>query len=186
MVVGVLSACVLVERGIAYFRSMVEEYMIDLWIEHFGCVVGLLGRAESVDEALCSVSRMSKSMDPYSVIWSTLLGVRQQQVDEHGHEHEHQWQMVIIAELAMSRLVRLEPEDGTHYVMLSKVYGACGRWADVARLKQVVNRMYSLHGKLPGWSWVQVDSHSHSQLVELLFFRHKALKNWRFIKFCKG
>nr|UPT48629.1 pentatricopeptide repeat protein AaPPR512 [Agave angustifolia] len=187
--VGVLSACMhsvgLVERGIAYFRSMVEEYMIVPWIEHYGCVVGLLGRARLVDEALGLVRRMSMSMDPDSVIWSTLLGVCQQ-VDEHGHAHEHPGRMLIIAELAMSRLVRLEPEDGTHYVMLSKVYGACRRWADVARLKQVVNRMYSLHGKLPGWSWVQVYSHSHSQLVELLFFRHRALKNWRFIKFCKG
>lgn len=168
--VGVISACVhsvgFVDRGLTYFRSMVEEYMIDPWIEHYGCVVALLVRAGLVDKALGFVKRMSMSMEPDCVIWSTLLGACQQQLDEHRHEHDQQMQMLIIAELAMSRLVRLEPEDVTHYVMLSKVYGACRRWAAVARLKQVVNRMCSLQNKRPGRSWVRVDSHSSSQLVE--------------------
>ncbi|ONK60973.1 uncharacterized protein A4U43_C08F24670 [Asparagus officinalis] len=163
--VGVLSACVhsvgLVERGIAYFRSMVENYMIDPWIEHYGCVVDLLSRAGLVYEAFGLVRIMPMSLEPDCVIWSTILGACQQKLDEHGHKYEHQRQILIVAELAMSRLVRLEPEDVTHYVMLSKIYGACRRWADVARLKQVVHKMCNLEGNHRGLSWVQVDSHCH-------------------------
>lgn len=168
--VGVLSACVhslgFVERGIAYFSSMVEEYMIDPWIEHYGCVVDLLGRAGLVNKALGVIKRMSFLMKPDCVMWSTLLGACQQQLDDHGHDHEYRTQMLTIAELTVSRLVRLEPEDVTHYVILSKAYGACRRWADVAKLKQVVNKMCSQQSKLPGWSGVQLDSSSHSQLEE--------------------
>ena len=45
--VGVLSACSnagLLDQGQAYFDSMVQDYDVEPCIEHYTCMVGLLGR----------------------------------------------------------------------------------------------------------------------------------------------
>ncbi|KAL0917329.1 hypothetical protein M5K25_012384 [Dendrobium thyrsiflorum] len=142
--VGVLSSCVhmgLVERGFACFKSMKQIYSIDPWIEHYGCMVDLLGRAGLLYEAIGFVMEMP--MEPDDVIWSALLGVCRA------------WNNVYLAEIAMSRLVRLMPEDVVNYVVLSNIYGNAGRWEDFGRLHKVLRRMGV--GKLPGSSLVEVN-----------------------------
>ncbi|KAG9447368.1 hypothetical protein H6P81_013496 [Aristolochia fimbriata] len=52
--VGVLSACVqssLLEEGYTYFVSMKQRYGIEPTIEHYRCMVELLGRASMIQEA---------------------------------------------------------------------------------------------------------------------------------------
>ncbi|KAK7256994.1 hypothetical protein RIF29_30648 [Crotalaria pallida] len=53
--VGVLSACVLmglVRDGFSFFQSMVDHYSIVPQIQHYGCMVDLLGRAGLLDQAV--------------------------------------------------------------------------------------------------------------------------------------
>ncbi|XP_028549807.1 pentatricopeptide repeat-containing protein At3g29230-like isoform X1 [Dendrobium catenatum] len=142
--VGVLSACVhmgLVERGFECFKSMKQIYSIDPWIEHYGCMMDLLGRAGLLYEAIGFVMEMP--MEPDDVIWSAFLGACRA------------WNHVYLAEVAMSRLVRLVPEDVSNYVVLSNIYGNAGRWKDFGRLHKVLRTMGV--GKLPGCSLVEVN-----------------------------
>ncbi|XP_029123296.1 pentatricopeptide repeat-containing protein At2g29760, chloroplastic isoform X2 [Elaeis guineensis] len=143
--VGVLSACVhmgLVKEGFMHFRSMTEDYAIVPWIEHYGCMVNLLGRAGLLDEALDFVRKMP--IEPDCVIWSALLGACQ--------VHRN----VGLAELTMNQLVRLAPEDAANYVVLSNIYGADGRSEDSAKLKLMMKERTM--GKFPGCSLIEVDS----------------------------
>ncbi|KAK8951395.1 Pentatricopeptide repeat-containing protein [Platanthera zijinensis] len=142
--VGALSACAhagLVERGFACFRSMARSYSIEPWIAHYGCVVNLLGRAGLLSEAVRFVKEMPVKAD--DVVWSALLGACRE------------WGNVHLAEVAMSRLTRLVPEDVANYVVLSNIYGDAGMWEDVCRLQKVMRRMSA--GKTPGCSMVEVN-----------------------------
>ncbi|KAG9439373.1 hypothetical protein H6P81_019538 [Aristolochia fimbriata] len=142
--VGVLCACThagLVKDGFTYFRLMSDHYMIVPQIEHYGCMVDLLGKAGLLSEAMNFVNKMP--IEPDSVIWSALLGA--------CRVHKH----VNLAEFALKRLIQLEPENMANYVVLSNMYGALGRWEDKAKLK-LVTREVGVR-KLPGCSFIEVN-----------------------------
>ncbi|WOL10183.1 hypothetical protein Cni_G18937 [Canna indica] len=167
--VGALSACVhmgLVEDGLMYFRSMSKDYDIVPWIEHYGCMVDLLGRAGLLTEALGFIQKMP--MEPDCVIWNALLGACQIHED------------VALAELAMNQLMRLVPDDVTNYVVLSNIYGANGRWKDVARLKQIVKE--KIAEKTPGCSLIEVNS----EVVEFLSSDARHWQTWKIYRVLEG
>lgn len=142
--IGILCACShlgLVEDGLSYFRSMVDDYQIVPEIEHFGCVVDLLARAGLLDRAVNFVKKMPMKAD--AVIWAALLGACKI------------YKNIELAELALERLIELEPKNPANYVMLSNIYGDLGRWKDVARLKVAMRD--TGFKKLPGCSLIEVN-----------------------------
>ncbi|KAK9276701.1 hypothetical protein L1049_006237 [Liquidambar formosana] len=142
--IGILCACThmgLVEDGFSYFQLMVDNYSIVPQIEHYGCMVDLLARAGLLDRAVDFVREMPMEAD--AVIWAALLGACRS------------YKNVEVAELALERLIELEPKNPANYVMLSNIYGDAGRWEDEARLK-VAMRDTGFR-KLPGCSLVEVN-----------------------------
>ncbi|KAK6931513.1 Pentatricopeptide repeat [Dillenia turbinata] len=142
--VGILSACAhmgLVQDGFSYFTSMLKDYDIVPQIEHYGCMVDLMGRAGLLEQAVEFVRRMPIKAD--SVIWASLLGACRV------------YKNVKVAELALEELTELEPQNPSNYVMLSNIYGDYGRWKDVARLKLAM-RDTGLR-KLPGCSSIEIN-----------------------------
>uniref|UniRef100_A0A7N0VKM1 Chlororespiratory reduction 4 n=1 Tax=Kalanchoe fedtschenkoi TaxID=63787 RepID=A0A7N0VKM1_KALFE len=141
---GVLCACMhmgLVEDGLLYFQSMVDDYSVVPQIEHYGCIVDLLARSGFVARALEFIMKMPMQAD--AVIWATLLGA------------SRTYKNIQVAELALERLAELEPTNPANYVMLSNVYRDAARWKDVARLKVAVRDTGSK--KVPGCSLVEID-----------------------------
>lgn len=109
--VGILSACThmgLVRNGFLHFQSMVDDYLIVPQIEHYGCMVDLLGRAGLINQAVDIVRKMP--MEPDAVIWAALLGACRM------------YKNVEMAELALQRLIELEPNNPANFVMLSNIY----------------------------------------------------------------
>lgn len=142
--VGILSACMhmgLVRDGFSFFQSMVDHYSIVPQIEHYGCMVDLLGRAGRLDQAVNFVRKIP--VKPDAVIWATLLGACRI------------YKNVEIAELALQKLIELEPKNPANFVMLSNIYKDLGRWKDVARLK-IAMRDTGFR-KLPGCSVIEVN-----------------------------
>ncbi|KAK1295481.1 Pentatricopeptide repeat-containing protein [Acorus calamus] len=81
--IGVLSACVragLLEEGLWYFHYMRKRYGIEPGVEHFGCVIELLGRAGMLDDA----HEILKSLEDGSL----------DDVDELLHESLNRWELV--------------------------------------------------------------------------------------------
>ncbi|XP_072955364.1 pentatricopeptide repeat-containing protein At2g20540 [Typha angustifolia] len=141
--VGILSACVhmgLLEDGLRYFTLMTKNYSISPWIEHYGCMVDLVGRAGLLNKALGII--MDMPMETDCIIWSSLLWACQVHRD------------VSLAEFIVNRLIKLGQEDVANYVVLSNIYGATGRWREAAALKRMVRR--SNLGKSPGCSLIEV------------------------------
>lgn len=142
--IGILCSCThlgLVEDGLLYFQSMVDDYSIVPQIEHYGCMVDLLGRSGLLDQAMNFVRKMP--MEPDAVIWAALLGACRI------------YKNIEFAELALERLIELEPKNPANYVMLSNIYGDLGRWRDVARLKVAMRD--TGYKKVPGVSFIEAN-----------------------------
>jgi pentatricopeptide repeat protein len=124
--VGLLLACThggMVEKGKHLFMSMTRDFNIIPKLEHYGCMVDLLGRAGKLRESYEVIQRMP--MKPDSVIWGALLGA----CSFHGNVEQ--------AEIAAESLFTLEPWNPGNYVILSNIYALAGQWDGVAKLRRV-------------------------------------------------
>ncbi|XP_004305093.1 PREDICTED: putative pentatricopeptide repeat-containing protein At3g08820-like [Fragaria vesca subsp. vesca] len=149
---GLLCGCChagLVDEGRSYFNSMTRVYSLTPTIEHYGCMVDLLGRAGLLDEAYDLINSMS--MKANSVVWGALLG---------GCRLHRDTQL---AELALKQLIELEPWNSAHYVLLSNVYSASQKWDEAANIRSRMNEQ-GLQ-KIPGCSWIEVNGVVHEFLV---------------------
>ena len=122
--VGVLACCAhvgLVDRGRDLFASMSVKFKVSPKLEHYGCVVDLLGRCGHVREARDLITSMP--LKPTAALWGALLSACRTYGDRE------------IAENAAKELVRLEPWNSGNYVLLSNVYAEEGRWDEVEKVR---------------------------------------------------
>lgn len=138
-IVGVLTACChagKLEFARWIFHSMGEKYGIEPRVEHYGCMVDLLGRSGRLKEAEELVKGMKCEADV------VVLGALLSACRSHGE--------IEIAERVVENILRVDPENHGVYVVLSNMYAEVGRWEDVERLRRVMK-----HGglkKISGWS----------------------------------
>ncbi|KAK9291945.1 hypothetical protein L1049_019897 [Liquidambar formosana] len=150
--VSILSACShagLLDEGRYYFKSMKGEYMIVPRIEHFACMVDLLGRAGRVDEAYSFIKQMP--MEPNERVWGALLSA--------CRVHSN----MTIGLLAADHIFQLEPEQSGYYVLLSNIYAKASRWEDVATVRSIMKSRGIK--KMPGISNVELDDGVHTFLA---------------------
>ncbi|KAI8025510.1 putative pentatricopeptide repeat-containing protein [Camellia lanceoleosa] len=149
---GLLCGCThagLVNDGRKYFNSMNHIYSLTPTIEHYGCMVDLLGRAGLLDEAHQLIKSMP--MQANAIVWGALLG---------GCRVHRDTQL---AELVLERLIELEPWNSSNYVLLSNIYSAYQRWDDAEKIRSsMIERGIK---KTPGYSWIEVDGVVHEFLV---------------------
>lgn len=141
--IGVLSACChggLVNEGIEYFNLM-RSLGIRPTVQHYGCLVDLLGRSGLLEEALELVGNIP--IQSGLVIWGTLLAACQ----NHGN--------IEIAEIVAWKLIEVKPQYGSCYVLLSNLYARMGRWDDFRRTRKMMEEQGVV--KFPGFSWIEVD-----------------------------
>lgn len=146
--VGVLTACSYsgkVKEGRWIFESMKKKYQVEPGLEHCACMVDLLGRAGLFKEAMDLIHDMPVEAD--AIVWGSLLGACKVHMN------------IDLAEVAVKKLIELEPKNSGHYVLLSNIYASKGRWRDVAEVrKKMKARKVS---KSPGCSWIEVEKKVH-------------------------
>ncbi|XP_058101054.1 pentatricopeptide repeat-containing protein CRR2, chloroplastic-like [Magnolia sinica] len=150
--VGVLSACShggLIDEGWCYFNSMVTHYSIKPAVQHYTCMVDLLGHSGRLDEAYDLI--MGMAMNPDSGIWGSLLN----SCKIHGN--------VELGEKALQRLIDLEPEDAGNYVILSNIYAQAGKWEGVADVRKLMKERGLK--KSIACSWIEVKNKVHAFLA---------------------
>ncbi|KAK7410034.1 hypothetical protein VNO78_00509 [Psophocarpus tetragonolobus] len=124
---GVLAACThggLVYVGMKYFRIMRKKYGLMPSLQHYACIVGLLGRAGMFTEAIEVINNME--IPPDSAVWGVLLSACCIQ------------QEVKLGECLAKKLFLLNHKNGGFYVLMSNLYAIVGRWDDVARVRDMM------------------------------------------------
>ncbi|CAO2841362.1 unnamed protein product [Amaranthus hypochondriacus] len=125
--IGILSACShvgFIELGSFYFNSMTSKYGISPKIQHYGCMVDLLGRASRVKEAVDLVKRMPFNAN--ATIWGSLLAAARMHQDPS------------IAADALVQLSVLEPENSGNYALVSNTYAAAGCWSEARSVRKTM------------------------------------------------
>ncbi|URD99380.1 PPR repeat [Musa troglodytarum] len=150
--VGVLSACAhggLVDQGYRFFSSMEEMYDLKPKIEHYGCMIDLLGRVGRLKEAYNMILRMP--MRPNAVLWGTMLSACK--------VHKN----VELGEVAAMKLIELDPCDPWPRLMLSRIYAEVSDWGSFMKLRKEMNAV-GLR-KTPGCSSIEVNGEVHEFLA---------------------
>ncbi|KAG0565624.1 hypothetical protein M758_7G001800 [Ceratodon purpureus] len=146
--VAVLSACShagLVDEGRRQFLSMTQDYGIEPTMEHYTCMVDLLGRAGHLDEAKHFVLNMP--VEPSLVPWGAFLSACR----SYGN--------LEMGVLAAKECLKLDPKDARTYVLLSNIYAAAGMWDQVSLVRSMMEGR-GIH-KDPGRSWIVIDNEVH-------------------------
>ncbi|KAK7351459.1 hypothetical protein VNO77_10943 [Canavalia gladiata] len=142
---GLLSACAhagLWNEGLKYFDDMRMDYHIVPEIEHYGCLVDLLGRLGRLDQALDTILKMP--IKPDSRIWNSLLSS--------CRIHRN----LEIAIVAMEQLSEIEPEESGNYVLLANIYAELGKWEGVSNIRKLIRSKRIK--KTPGSSLIEVNN----------------------------
>ncbi|KAJ6817354.1 pentatricopeptide repeat-containing protein-like [Iris pallida] len=150
---GVLNACShsgLVEEGRYYFELMRGKLQIEPRVQHYGCLIDLLGRAGLIEEATRVVAEMGP-VQPDAMVWKSLLS----SCVRHGD-----W---VTGERAAVNAIGSAPQDSSSYVLLSNMYARLGRWQDVDRVRALM-RARGVR-KIPGCSALTIDGKVHEFLV---------------------
>nr|DAD30151.1 TPA_asm: hypothetical protein HUJ06_031619 [Nelumbo nucifera] len=146
--VSILYACShagLVAEGLHYFHLMSLDHGIEPVIHHYACMVDLLGRAGRLEDALGFINSMP--IEPSALVWRAFLGAcrlhRNLKMGIHASE----------------RLLELDPDDDSAYVLLANMYAEAGQWTESHR----VRKLMSMRGvtKVPGLSWIEVKNCFH-------------------------
>ncbi|PIA39164.1 hypothetical protein AQUCO_02700383v1 [Aquilegia coerulea] len=143
--VGVLCACShagFVDQGLHYFDSMRSNYKISPTIEHYGCIIDLLGRAGQIQDAYDMISSME--IQPNAIVWRALLSA--------CRLHSN----VKIAESSVENLFKLQSDNCGDYVLLSNIYASKGRWDDVKNIRKKMEERGIK--KKPGLSLIETNS----------------------------
>lgn len=141
--VSILMACShagLVKEGWEFFESLRNDYPSELTINHYACMVDLLGRADNVDEAVDLIKK-APFQSKY-LMWKTLLGA----CSKHGN--------VMLGNQIAETLVALEPEESSNYLLMSNLYASAEMWDSSMEFR---NRLKEVKlSKQPGSSWIQL------------------------------
>jgi len=156
---GVLGACShggFVDEGKRLFEMMRHTYQLKPNMEHYGCIVDLLGRAGYLEDAKQIIDNMP--MKPSPGVLGALLGS--------CVSHKN----FVMGKHIGNILVNLEQNHSTGYALLANLYSTCQNWEAVARVRKLMKGMEV--EKTPGYSWTEVAGsvhefkafdHSHSE-----------------------
>ncbi|KAJ0979137.1 hypothetical protein J5N97_014611 [Dioscorea zingiberensis] len=146
--IAILSACSHAGRadlGSWYFDNMRSCYRIEPKIEHYGCMIDLLGRAGCLREARDLIRDMPFKAN--AAIWGSLLAAARTHGDIELGEH------------ALRKLIEVEPHNSGNYTLLSNIYAAHGKWEGVGKLRKMMKD--GSVKKVPGGSSIEVDGTVH-------------------------
>lgn len=147
--ISLLSGCShagMTAEGRLLFDRMQVEFRIVPNLEHYACLVDILGRAGKIDEAMQVTRRMP--MNPSGSIWGSLLN------------SSRLYGNVSLAELVARQLFKIEPNNPGNYVLLSNIYANAGMWDKVDLVREFMEQRGIK--KEAGCSWIQIKDRIHS------------------------
>lgn len=114
----------LVDEGCQFFDSVSQEQDVIPRMEHYTCIVDLLGRAGRLEEAETFIRRMTCRAS--AGVWMALLGACR----IHGH--------VELAERVTDTILKLDPQNSSALVLLANIYAGAHSWVDQADMVKMM------------------------------------------------
>ncbi|XP_058731613.1 pentatricopeptide repeat-containing protein At5g46460, mitochondrial [Vicia villosa] len=148
---GLLSACSrsgMLQKARCIFGYFGRKRSMKLTIEHYACMIDVLGRYGEVEEA--EALAMSMPLEANSMVWLVLLSACRM--------HSN----LGVAERAAKRIFEMEPDCSAAYVLLSNLYASSRRWSEVARIRRKMKHNGVV--KQPGSSWITLKGLRHEFL----------------------
>nr|UPT48971.1 pentatricopeptide repeat protein AaPPR1229 [Agave angustifolia] len=147
---SVLSACShggLIEDGRACFERMLKDASLQPSLEHYSCMVDMLGRAGDLEGAFEVIKRMPEGLEAGPAAWGALLSACR----SHGN--------LELGQCAASRLIELEPENSAGYLLCSSMFAKRRSSDNTARMRWLMReRRLKM---VSGYSLVHVEQRAH-------------------------
>lgn len=146
--VGLIYACShtgLVDKGRYLFDSMIKDYGIIPSLQHYTCLLDLLGRSGHLNEAEDIIKTMP--FQPDEATWAALLSA--------CRHHGNTKMAINVSDCLMS----IKPEDPSTYVLLSNVYAGAAMWENVSKVRKLMGVME--FRKKPGYSALILGKEGH-------------------------
>lgn len=150
--VGVLNACShggLVDIGFKIFESLQNDYDMEPKIEHYGCMVDLLGRAGKIHEAYEFIQEMKVAPD--HIMWGSLLSACM------AHKKYE------LGEKIAKTLVDYGCCDAGTYILISNFYSSWGKWDEALHFRGKLKERGV--EKEPGSSSIEVNGEIHEFIL---------------------
>lgn len=150
--VSILSACShagILNIGCCHFESMRVNYGLAPAVDHYMCMVDLLGRTGCVKEAEALLQTVP--FWPCEVGWRSLL------------THCRTSGNVDLARQCFNHLTLIDAKEPTTYALMSEIYANAGMMEDLEKIEEVRN--CAAMWKTPGEALVEVDRKVHGFMV---------------------
>lgn len=125
---AILSACGhagLVDEGCYYFNQMINVYGIIPRVEHYSCLIDLLGRAGRLHEAYEILQGNPEIRDDVGLLSTLFSACRLHKNIDLGVE---------IARM----LIDKDPDDSSTYILLSNMYASAHKWDEVQMVRSKI------------------------------------------------
>ncbi|KAH6768422.1 hypothetical protein C2S51_013758 [Perilla frutescens var. frutescens] len=128
-----------------WLNRMKVQYGLEPMIEHYTCLVGAMGKAGKIEEA--EKVAMMLPYEPDAAVWRVLLSSC-----ANNKNPEVAWRMT-------KRLLEINPNDDSAYVILANAFASTARWDEVKKVWKMMrnNRVR----KEVGRSWIEVQGQVH-------------------------
>ncbi|KAK7271814.1 hypothetical protein RJT34_28023 [Clitoria ternatea] len=140
----------LVEEGKCYFQIMADVYGVQPRLDHYSCMVDLLGRRGLLNDAHKLIKNMP--IEPNSGVWGALLGACRV------------YHNIDLGKEAAENLIALDPSDPRNYIMLSNIYSSAGLWSDASKVRALMKT--KVLTKIPGYSFIEHGNKIHCFVVD--------------------
>ncbi|KAH7444568.1 hypothetical protein KP509_02G083400 [Ceratopteris richardii] len=147
-----LSSCSqegLVEEGHWYFTSMKKLFCVSPNIQHYGCIIELLGRIGDFNQAKDFIDMMP--IYPDMIIWMSLLTNCRTYTD------------IAMAQWCFQQLFRLGAVDAACCILMSDIHSEANLWQDIGKECKVGSCVHV--SKQPDVAWLNVGDNVHEFAV---------------------
>lgn len=122
---------------------MTKVYQLEPKLEHYGCLIDLLGRAGLMEEAEQIIREIPNQDNKFVIpLYGALLSACRN------------YENVEIGERIAKKLLEVESSDSSGHTLLANIYAAANRWEDVKKVRRKMDTMGSK--KFPGCSALEI------------------------------
>ncbi|KAL8540829.1 hypothetical protein ACS0TY_002160 [Phlomoides rotata] len=139
----------LLHKGMEFLEMMEKMHGMRPRMEHYACVVDMLGRAGFLKEAKEYIEVLQ--VKPGVLVWQALLGACSIYGD------------IDVGKFAADELARVDPDSPVPFISMANIYSCRGRWKERARTIKKMKEKGVV--KEIGVSWIEIEKKIHSFVV---------------------